>query len=147
MKGSVIISLTLTFFLYRPEDFLTALSSPFLPLQANMLTLSLHPFLSFFLSLHPLSLRLSGCLTRASSSLSPRSGPKAKHHHTCLLVPKPEPLSHWLSAHEPGTRATGHDGFLEESSYCTFSLRSLEEIAGLKWLIMYLIAQNFHSNI
>lgn len=46
------ISLTLTFSLHRSGDFLTALSFPFLPLRANMLTLSLPPV--FLLSLHPL---------------------------------------------------------------------------------------------
>lgn len=80
---------------HRPEGFPNMLFFPLL--RANMLTLFSAPCCSFFsssLSSSSSSLRFSGCLTRTSSSLSPRSGPKTKYHHTCLLVPKPEPLSH-----------------------------------------------------
>lgn len=95
---------------HRPEGFPNMLFFPLL--RANMLTLFSAPSCSFFprlslsLSSTSSSLWFSGYLTRTSSSLSPRSGPKTKYHHTCLLVPKPEPLSHWLPPHEPGTRST-----------------------------------------
>lgn len=96
---------------HRPEGFPNMLFFPLL--RANMLTLFFctllflfPPPLSLSLSSTSSSLRFSGYLTRTSSSLSPRSGPKTKYHHTCLLVPKPEPLSHWLPADEPGAWST-----------------------------------------